>query len=423
MKSDKCSAEDILQYKEEHIAKTLEYAYQHCPYYKARFKEFGLSAKDFKQLDDLQKFPTLTKEEVRTYWMGMLSDEANHKEMIAYHTSGSTGKALDFFWTKESLRFYWASVWRARYRAGINKGDCHVNFTGKLVVPFLQNKPPYWRYNRAINQYMINQQHITKEKVPAIVDFFNSHDIRFIVGYPSIAFAFAQFVEELGLTIKHVPKCMFPSAEKLYDWQREQIESVFPGMEIWQHYGFSENVAAASMCCNKHYHEDWEMGHLELSKISPVADGLSGEMIATGFKNFAMPFIRYEIGDRAVFSPEICSCGINSQTILDIEGRSEDYIITPEGSHITRLDYLFKEARQTKECQVVQQELGSIIVRVVKRPDYNSQSEKQIIEAVHSIISPTIKIEFEYLDEIPRTKAGKFRAVVSEITKPSNKKL
>ena len=53
LRSDKCSAEEILQYKEEHIAKNLEYAYQHCPYYKARFKEFGLTEKDFKQLDYL----------------------------------------------------------------------------------------------------------------------------------------------------------------------------------------------------------------------------------------------------------------------------------------------------------------------------------------------------------------------------------
>lgn len=395
----------------------LEYAYTHCPYYKTIYKEAGLSPADFKQLEDLQKFPVLTKEDVRRYWTGMLSDEINKKNLIYYHTSGSTGKALDFYQTRESLNFYWATVWRGRKRFGIEKGDAHLNFTGKLVVPLSQTHPPYWRYNAALNQYMVNMQHITREKVPSIVDFMNNHHLSFIVGYPSIIYSFAQYIEELSLKIKNIPEFIFPSAEKLYDYQRNQMLRAFDGIKIMEHYGFSENVACASKCAAGHYHEDFELGHFELKNPIQTLNGKHGELLATGFKNFAMPFIRYDIGDTAVFSDEPCSCGLNSRVIIDIEGRNEDYIITPEGTRIMRFDYLFKDTQSIKECQVAQRQLGEMIIRIVQRPNYSNITEKSILDHVHSMISPTIKVRFEYVDEIPRTKAGKFKAVTSEMPK------
>lgn len=366
-------------------------------------------------MDDLQKFPVLSKEDVRRYWMGMLSDEADKQTLIAHHTSGSTGKALDFFLSRKNLQFYWATVWRGRARAGIHKGDSHLNFTGKLVVPLQQNQPPYWRYNRALNQYMLNMQHVTAKKTPHIVRFINDCRPKFIVGYPSIIHSFTQFVEETGLKVEHIPLCMFPAAEKLYDFQREQILRVFPGMKIMEHYGFSENVASASKCINGHYHEDWELGHLELYAPEVSEKGMTGTLLATGFKNTAMPFIRYDVGDTATFADRNCTCGLESRVITDIEGRKEDYVLTPEGTRIMRFDYLFKATRTVKECQVIQRQPGEIIIRVVRRTDYKQSDEQNIENLVHSMISPNMKVSFDYVTEIPRTKAGKFRAVISEL--------
>ena len=203
----------------------------------------------------------------------------------------------------------------------------------------------------------------------------------------------------------------------MYENQQQTIYKVFPGTKIVEHYGFSENAASASKCKNNVYHEDFELGHLELKNPVNEKKGISGSMLATGFQNFAMPFIRYEIGDIGTFSKEKCSCGINSQVITDIEGRNEDYIITPEGSHIMRMDYIFKGTSSIKECQIVQRELDSIIIRIVKRDNYSMQIENNLKSAIKDMISPTIKVFFEYVNEIPRTKSGKFKAVVSELNK------
>lgn len=81
-----------------------------------------------------------------------------------------------------------------------------------------------------------------------------------------------------------------------------------------------------------------------------------------------------------------------------------------------RFGYIFKRTDSIKECQIVQRKLGEMIIRIVARSNYNRDlEEKKLIEAVRSFASQTINVKFEYVDEIPRTKAGKFKAVVSEL--------
>lgn len=415
LESDQWTEEQIKNYKEEQTYKIIEYAFKHCPYYKKRYSELGLSIYDFKGMDSLLKFPIISKEDIRANWKGMLSDEYNIKQLIPYHTSGSTGKSLDFYWTKYSLQYYWAVVWRGRQRFGIHKGDKHLNFTGKIVVPLEQHRPPYWRYNKPLNQYMLNMQHINIEKIPAIVDFINHSNTLFFVGYPSIINSLSVLISELKLEITCTPRFIFSSAEKMYENQKRAIEKAFPNTQVIEHYGFSENAACASKCTENVYHEDFELGHLELYNPIQTEAGMMGPMLATGFQNFAMPFIRYKIGDTATFSNHTCKCGLKSQIITDIEGRNEDYILTPEGTHIMRFDYIFKDTTDIKECQIIQKELGSIIIRIVKRNTYCDRTEKNLCRMIKEVISPTIKVYFEYVDEIPRTKVGKFKAVISEL--------
>ncbi len=401
--SDDWNQEQILQYKEENASKILWQAYNHTKFYRRFFDDNGVHPTDFKHIEDLKKFPILTKEMVRANWQDMIADNVAKKDLIAYHTSGSTGKALDFYWTKHSLRYYWATVWRDRERLGIKKGDLHINFTGKIVVPLSQSKPPYWRYNKSLNQYMLNMQHITPEKIVDLVNFINNTKAKFFSGYPSIMYSFAMLVEEAGLQIKTPPSYIFPSAEKTYDYQRETIERVFKGAVIIEHYGFSEGAGSATKNIDGVYRETFELGHLEIKE-----NVNTGTLLATGFQNYGMPFIRYEIGDTATF--------ISPGLIKDIEGRNEDYIITPEGAKIMRMDYIFKGSSGIKECQIEQRETDRIIIRVVPRANYNKISTESAIRAeILKNISRRLITEFEYVDFIPRTKAGKFKAIISKL--------
>ena len=411
------SREQIRSYKEEHIFKILEQAYRHCPYYRKKYADVGLSPSDFKQLEDLQKFPILTKEEIRENWLGLVANNIPQNELIQFNTSGSTGKALDFYWTRYSSAYYWAVDQRYKNRFGFDLGKVCINFSGRPIVPISTSKPPYWRYDRVLNRYFINMHQLNEWKMRDIVNWINTKHIEMFIGYPSIMTAFANEWINTGQTLNYFPKHIFTGAEKLYENQKSILQAVFKDVQIHELYSFSEQAAIATHCIHSVYHEDFEIGHMELDQAVPVVNGIQGEILATGFVNLGMPFIRYQNGDTAVFSDRECGCGLHSQIIEDIVGRNEDYIVTPEGLHIQRLDYIFKDTSDVKECQIVQKVLGEMILRIVKRNTYGVATEKKLLINISQWISPTINVKFEYMDEIPRTKAGKFKAVVSDLKK------
>ncbi len=411
------SKEQIRSYKEEHTFKILEQAYNHCPYYRKKYANVGLSPSDFKRLEDLRKFPILTKEDIRENWQGMVADNVSKEDLILYHTSGSTGKALDFYWTKHSSAYYWAVDQRYKNRFGFELGKTCVNFTGYPIVPITTSKPPYWRFDRVLNRYFLNMQQLNAHTIHTIAEWLNTKRIEIFIGYPSIMTAFANEMLQAGLTLEFPPKHIFTGAEKLYENQKDILRKVYKGVLFHELYSFSEQAAIATHCTQSVYHEDFEIGHMELNMAMSVANGLQGEILATGFANLGMPFIRYQNGDTAVFSDRECECGLHSQIIEDIVGRNEDYIVTPEGPHIQRLDYIFKDSSDIKECQVVQKASGEMILRIVKRDSYDVETERKLLVNISQFVSPSIKVKFEYVDEIPRTKAGKFKAVVSELKK------
>lgn len=409
------TSEQILAYKEEHLAKIIEHAFKTCPYYKDKYTAYGLTPNDFKCLGDLKKFPILTKEEVRMNLHGMISNTIPKKNLIHYHTSGTTGTALDFYWTKYSVPYYWAMDTRYKNRF-CNIKELNLAMTGKPTVDIKVNKPPYWRFIKPFNQYRIDMQHISPSKIGDIVDFINNKRFGYFSGYCSILTALAFEIEKAGLIIKYPPSHFFTGSEKLFDYQIDIIKRVFENVQIHLNYSFSEQAAFASHCINNNYHEDFEFGHLELDNTILNNDNETiGDIIATGFMNMGMPFIRYAVGDAAIFSKAPCTCGSKTQVIKDIVGRTEDYIITPEGTKLQRFDYIFKDTKNIKECQVIQKQLGEIILRIVRRDNYSNNTEKELINNIKKYISPTIKITFEYVDEIQRTKSGKFKAVISEL--------
>ena len=96
-----------------------------------------------------------------------------------------------------------------------------------------------------------------------------------------------------------------------------------------------------------------------------------------------------------------------------MDGRIEDYVVTPEGRKIMRFDYIFKDTRNVRHAQVVQKELGSICLRIVRRPSYSSSDEELLRQEVRNKVSSQLFVNFEYVDEIESESTAKIRAVKS----------
>ena len=89
--------------------------------------------------------------------------------------------------------------------------------------------------------------------------------------------------------------------------------------------------------------------------------------------------------------------------------------MTPEGRLIMRFDPVFRETRNVKESQVIQDRPGEITVKIVRRATYTSKDEAFIAAEIDRLVSPSLRVTFDYVSDISREPGGKFRAVKSTL--------
>ena len=407
LKSDNYSEEEILNFQKKHLPFFLEKSCKISDYYN-NLNIVG---------NNLEDFPVLTKEIIKNNFELIRSKKEFQKDARIVKTSGTTGKALSFIRSRESVSSQWAAWWRHRARFGFYPGDWHINFTGKPFVPYSQERPPFWRIDYFRNQILICTSQITSKKIKFILDFLNRKKISFITGYPSIVAQFCSLVQSEGYCFDYKPKLVTLGAEKCHDFQYKMIKKVTNTI-ITDQYGFSEGCGNASKCSHGNYHIDWEMCHLEC--LDPVVnpDGSkTGKILATGYRNSAFPFIRYMTGDYATFAPDKykCPCGIKSKVIFEINGRNEDYVLTSDGNKIMRFDYLFKLTYGIEEAQIIQNKIDEIVIKYVPNKDFSNKDLNLIKSASQKYINPNLIINFISVEKIPRTSNGKFRAVISNL--------
>jgi phenylacetate-CoA ligase len=236
-----------------------------------------------------------------------------------------------------------------------------------------------------------------------------------IGGYPSSVYLLALANEEAGRCIQ--PRAVYTASETLFDFQREAIERSF-GCKAYTYYGNAERCAFIGECPEGKLHLKMEHSYVEFlgDDGQPVSPGQPGRMICTGFGNYATPLIRYDVGDIAVVAKDQrCPCGRSGIILESIVGRTEDYIITPDGRFVGRLDHLFKDASRVRMAQIVQSTVNEIIIRIVREADYSTSDEDSIAQEARLRLGPTVSIRFEYVTDIERTKGGKFPFIVSRI--------
>lgn len=415
--SDHAGPSDIAGYQDEQLRSLIRYVYEYVPHYRDEMRRRKLHPDDFRCRDDLALLPVLTREDVGRLGKRLQSTESAGAKGVTIRTSGSTGSSLSILRSRESIVFQYAVAWRHRARHGVEWGTWQLNFLGRQVVPPGQVRPPYWRWNTPNHMAHISMHHITAEKAPSIVAFINGHHFPLFSGYPSLLHTLGLLVEHLGLGISSPPVLVATSSENLLDTQRTDIARAF-GTVVSDHYSASEGCAALSQCEHGSYHEDHEFGILERLDPSPGPGGATtARIVATGLTNRLMPLLRYDTGDLAVWAPadEPCACGRHAPRVLRVDGRLEDYIVTPEGRRIQRCDHIFKETEQVRECQIVQRTPGEIVLRVVARGGYSQRDEDALRRGVHHWLSPELTVAFEYVPDLEREPNGKLRAVKSEL--------
>ena len=180
-------------------------------------------------------------------------------------------------------------------------------------------------------------------------------------------------------------------------------------------YGASEFCVSMSECPEQRLHVDMEFCIVEVEPLEETEEYVTGPLLITGLAHDATPLFRYRIGDAGTRAKEPCPCGRPGDSLLKVDGRIEDYVLTPDGRLIGRLDHAFKEQLEVAEAQILQDAKEAIEVLVVPRADYTSASERRLLRELRSRLGDEIEIDVRVVSSIPREPNGKFRAVKSRV--------
>lgn len=412
------SVEQLETFQMKKLSALLNHAYENVPYYRRLFDQQAIRPQDIRSLSDLSRIPILRKNILRDNPEELVASNINKRTLIRDHTSGTSGTALVLYNIPDTHQSVWAFVERFRHWAGVKVGDKRASFGVRMVSPFKQTRPPFWRYNVVERQLFFSIYHLAPNSLLLYNEALRCFDPASIETYPSAIYTLARYILDNRLETAR-PKAIITTAETLFDYQRQVIEQAF-GSRVYDWYGSSEFVTFACECAEGGLHLNSEFGILEILKEdeTPAAPGEWGKIVVTGFVNMAQPLIRFEIGDMGIWANRECSCGRKLPLLEAITGRIEDVVVTPDGRMIARFDPVFKDMRNIVEAQITQESLYELRVKVVKDRGYSETDTAALLWHFGERCGTEMHIKLEFVDQIPRTKAGKFRAVISNVPSP-----
>lgn len=416
LNSQHASIDEIRFNQTSALKAIVKQAIEHVPFYRENVK-LSLSEVQGISLTNLHEiFPIIEKNHLRKKQEMFLSRKFDKKELIRINTSGTTGTPLAIYFTHNARKMNYAFFARFKNWAGIKGFEKSITLAGRIIVPYRQDSPPYWRSNKFFNNILMSSYHLSPNTLSAYVQKIKDFKPVFIDSYPSSLAAIADFIIKNKISDVKV-KTAITSSETLLAHQRELIERAF-ACKVYDQYGSAEQVVFACQCEQGSYHINPEYGLLEVldQKGRAVPEGEIGQLVCTGFTNEAMPLIRYKIEDIGSVSAQPCACGRNFQVLKNIYGRKDDILITPEGRYVGRLDPIFKGLSSSiRETQIIQEKSDLVNVLIVKADNFEERHAGFIVEELKKRMGTVVTYTVTYVDSIPRTNSGKFRAVICKV--------
>jgi phenylacetate-CoA ligase len=203
------------------------------------------------------------------------------------------------------------------------------------------------------------------------------------------------------------------TAETIPEWQVAQIRATLRCDVILQ-YGHSEAcVFGFSTLNGSDYYCSPFYGVTEVidSEGQHVDVGQSGEVVVTGLHNRGMPLIRYRTGDEAVYGGTR-----NGFVILQrVLGRTQDFLLDASGNRVSVTGSImaqhFSAFRSIAKWQIIQTIPGRVKMKLVKASGYRDEDEMEIRRKLAAACD--IKLDIEYVSDIPVTSRGKHRFVIN----------
>jgi len=387
----------------------------HVSYYRETWTE---AQKTAARDGDLAALPLLDKEPLRADPTRFARDDVQPRQLMKLATSGSTGTPITVLWTAREYRDGRAmrEARSARW-AGVSFDEPRGTFSGRIVEPDPASKGPFYRYNAVEKQAYFSAFHLRPDTAALYVRAIKRHRLRWLTGYAVSYYLLACLILEQNLAVPNCLKAIITTSEKVTPEMRAVMEKAFR-CRVYEEYSTVENALFVSECEHGRLHSSPDVAVVEILRPNgtPCDPGEVGEVVTTCLMRGYQPFIRFRLGDMASWDDVPCPCGRSMPVIKEVAGRMEDVVVGPDGRVMVRFHGIFVNQPHVREGQIVQETRRRLRVRVVALPGFGPADEADIIARVMQRMGEGIEVIVEPVEVLERTKAGKFKAVVSHLT-------
>ncbi|MCY4732136.1 hypothetical protein KY092_16390 [Natronomonas gomsonensis] len=413
-RSETWSRNRLEEYQKEQLRKLLEHAVETVPYY----QEIELTHEN--PFVDLKKFPVVNKETIRNQKDAFKSEEYSAKNTYEIATGGTSGKPFSFILDDSTYGEEWAFIMTGWSRIGYSPGDKLISFRGVDYPKADEGK--FWNYHPIYNTYEFSPFHLTEDNLDQYLSKIQKIDPDYIHGYASAITKLARLVEHNRDEFPAI--CgILAASENIYEAQREIMENTF-NTRVFSHYGLSEKVALAAECeesSNYHFYPQYGVTELLNEEGQEVEVGETGEIVATGFLNHSMPFIRYRTGDYAEKQGiNTCSCGREYLIANEIRGREqrERSLYIDESNKIPIYFIYFTLHRgsldNVNSIQFYQKTPGEVTVRIEPDGAPDTVNKEKIIQSLKNKLGCGFEVDIEFVRQIKLTESGKKQLLIQD---------
>lgn len=401
------------------LTSILVHAWENTEYYREVLSECGVVHNGTVNLDRFSNIPFLTKDIIRKENRRL---QARHlpkgRKSLANSSGGSTGQPVKFL---QDSHYWNVNVATKTYHfevLGKKIGEPEMKIWGSEKDLFegtigwkakLQN----FLYNRKLQQCF----HLPEENIVSIIRNINTYQPKLIWCYRDGMDAVAKYVNRHRIRT-YSPAAIVCLGGTLYPHIVRTIEQAFSAPVI-NAYGSREMGDIGFECLKREgIHLSTHSHKLEvIDENGQCTMDREGEIVVTSLMNYAMPFIRYRIGDRGKLATRQCSCGRGFPLLESVSGRLIERFINAKGEYIDPIYFIHLigvvyNNDEIKRFQVIQDDYACITVKIILEPHVSHQQVKytldQITAKIRLVMGNECAVSYEFVDEIPLTKTGKF---------------
>ncbi len=402
------SRSEIVAFQNRRLRRLVEHAYARVPYYTRLFDRHGIRPNQIRAVEDLVKVPVTSRRDLQEVPPHeMVARGVDPVSLIPSLSSGSSGRPLTVrrSWLEE--RLHNAYRWRALRSYGLGTTDVHLY----VVAPKAERPQDNRVLERAAGAFGIGRTVVTScfEASETIAKVMRDVRPSVVSGYANALARLAGSVDSKvlrGLRLRFVGT----GGEVLTAEMRRSIERAFDAPVYDTYASIEFNVLAWQCRTTGDYHACDDGTVMEvLRNGTPAAEGERGELVGTNLHSYAMPLIRYQLGDLVVKGSDVCPCGRPFSTIRSIQGRMIDRFVLPDGRTVHPYEFGLIRASWMKEFQVTQEETDVIRLRVIAFHRPASGEIQALLKPIVRLVGEGVNVKMDLVETIPVETSGKFR--------------